>query len=97
MGKCFSTKTNLEDLRDRIVIFKEKDDKKTVVLVLAVVAAILALVSIGVVLAVKSRMDDEYDEEWDYDWEDLEDEYCDDEECHCTDSDVDDTVKVEQL
>ena len=40
--------------------------------------------------------DDEYEEDWDYDWDDLDDEFCEDDECCCTDKDVDDSVKVEQ-
>ena len=45
---------------------------------------------------LKTRMDDEYEEDWDYDWDDLDDEFCEDDECCCTDKDVDDSVKVEQ-
>ena len=45
-----------------------------------------------------AEADDDFDEDWDYDWDDMEDEFCEDNgECCCTDSDVDDSVKVEQV
>lgn len=97
MKKYFEVKPGFESLKDRIVVLQnDRDDKKTVFIVLAVLAAVLAVVALGVVYLLKTRMDDEYDEEWDYDWDDLEDEYCNEEDCCCTDQDVDDTVKVEQ-
>jgi len=97
MKKYFNDKPGWDDLRERVVVLRERDDKKSVVIVLAIVAAILAMVSLGVVYLIKTRMDDEFDEEWDYDWDDLEDEYCDESECCCTDKDVDDSVVVEQV
>ncbi|NCC15074.1 MAG: hypothetical protein EOM28_01790 [Clostridia bacterium] len=98
MRKYFELKPSFEDLKDRIVVLhKEEDEKKTLVLVLSIVAAVLAVVALGVVYLLKTKMEDEYDEDWDYDWDDLEDEYCNEDDCCCTDKDVDASVKVEQI
>ncbi len=98
MKKCFELKPNFEDLKERIVVLhKDDEDKKTLFIVLAVLAAVLAVVSLGVIYLLKTKMDDAYDEDWDYDWDDLEDEYCNEDECSCTDKDVDASVKVEQV
>lgn len=99
MKKCFEAMPSMDDLKSRVIVLKEDDNKKTVIIVLAIVAAILAIVSLGVVYLVKTRMDDEYDEDWDYDWDDLDDEdcACGDDDCCCTDKDVDASVKVEQI
>ncbi|AMJ42055.1 MULTISPECIES: hypothetical protein [Anaerotignum] len=98
MKKYFELKPSFEDLKDKIVVLhKEDDEKKTLFIVLAVLAAVLAVVALGVVYLLKTKMDDEYDEDWDYDWDDLEDEYCNEDDCCCTDKDVDDSVKVEKV
>lgn len=98
MKKYFEVKPSFEDLKDKIVVLhNDRDDKKTVFIVLAIIAAVLAAVALGVVYLLKTKMDDEYDEDWDYDWDDLEDEYCNEDDCCCTDKDVNDSVKVEQI
>ncbi|WP_313528997.1 hypothetical protein [Anaerotignum sp.] len=98
MKKYFEVKPSFDDLKDRIVVLNnDRDDKKTLFIVLAVLAAVFAAVALGVVYLLKTKMDDEYDEDWDYDWDDLEDEYCNEEDCCCTDKDVDASVKVEQI
>ncbi|WP_352400480.1 hypothetical protein [Anaerotignum sp.] len=98
MRKYFEVKPSFDDLKDRIVVLNnDRDDKKTLFIVLSVIAAVLAVVALGVVYLLKTKMDDEYDEDWDYDWDDLEDEYCNEEDCCCTDKDVDASVKVEQI
>ena len=89
MKKYFEVRPSFSDLKEKIVVLQDRDEKKTMFIVLAVVAAVLAVVTLGVVYLLKTKMDDEYD------WDDLDDECCDD-ECCCTDSDVDDSVKVEQ-
>ena len=97
MKKYFET-ANFDGLKDRIIILKDGEDKKTLFAVIALVAAVLIAVTVGVVYLLKTKMDDEYEEDWDYDWDDLEEEFCEDDECECccTDNDVDDSVKVEQ-
>ena len=97
MKKYFETAPNFDGLKERIIVLKDSDDKKTLFAVIALVAAVLIAVTVGVVYLLKTKMDDEYEEEWDYDWDDLEEEYeeCED-ECCCTDKDVDASVKVEQ-
>lgn len=95
MKKYFELKPSFSDLKEKVVVLQDKEDKKNILLILAVVTAVLAAITLGVVYLMKTRMDEEYDEDWDYDWDDLEDECCGD-ECSCTDSDVDDSVKVEQ-
>lgn len=102
MKKYFEVKPSFEDWKDKIVVMQNRDDKKTLFIVLTVIAAVLAVVALGVVYLLKTKMDDEYDEEWDYDWDDLEDEYCNEDDCNegdccCTDKDVDKSVKVEQI
>lgn len=99
MKKYFETTPGFDGLKDRIIVLKDGEDKKTLFAVIALVTAVLVAVTIGVVYLLKTRMDDEYEEDWDYDWDDLEDEYeeCDGDECCCTDKDVDDSVQVEQV
>lgn len=100
MKKYFELKPSFEDLKDKIVVLhSDRDDKKTLFIVLSVIAAVLAVVALGVVYLLKTKMDDEYDEDWDYDWDDLEEEYCNcnEDDCCCTDKDVDASVKVEQI
>lgn len=98
MKKYFEAAPNFDGLKERIIVLKDGEDKKTLFAVIALVTAVLIAVTVGVVYLLKTRMDDEYEEEWDYDWDDLEDEFCEDDECECccTDKDVDDSVKVEQ-
>lgn len=96
MKKYFEAAPNFGGLKERIIVLKDGEDKKTLLAVIALVTAVLVAVTIGVVYLLKTRMDDEYEDDWDYDWDDLEDEFCDDDECCCTDKDVDDSVKVEQ-
>ena len=81
MKKYFEATPNLDGLKEKIIVLKDGEDRKTLIAVIALVAAVL---------------DDEYEEDWDYDWDDLDDEFCEDDECCCTDKDVDDSVKVEQ-
>ncbi|WMI81707.1 hypothetical protein [Anaerotignum sp. MB30-C6] len=98
MKKYFEMKPSFEDLKDRIVVLhNDRDDKKTVFIVLGIIAAVLAVVALTVVYLLKTKMDDEYDEDWDFDWDSLEDEYCNEDDCCCTDKDVDASVKVEQI
>ena len=97
MKKYFETAPNFDGLKERIIILKDGEDKKTLFAVIALVTVVLVAVTVGVVYLLKTKMNDEYEEDWDYDWDDLEDEFCEDEcECCCTDHDVDDSVKVEQ-
>lgn len=96
MKKYFEATPNLDGLKEKIIVLKDGEDRKTLIAVIALVAAVLIAVTAGVVYLLKTRMDDEYEEDWDYDWDDLDDESCEDDECCCTDKDVDDSVKVEQ-
>lgn len=95
MKKYFEVRPSFSDLKEKIVVLQDKDDRKTMFFVLAAAVAVLAVVTLGVVYLLKTKMDDEYDEDWDYDWDDLDDE-CFEDECSCTDHDVDHSVKVEQ-
>ena len=98
MKKCFEVRPGFDDLKERIVVLKDETDKKTLFAVIAIVAAVMIAVTAGVIYLLKTRMDDDFDEDWDYDWDDMEDHFCEDNgECCCTDSDVDDSVKVEQV
>ena len=96
MKKYFAATPNLDGLKEKIIVLKDGEDRKTLIAVIALVAAVLIAVTAGVVYLLKTRMDDEYEEDWDYDWDDLDDEFCEDDECCCTDMDVDDSVKVVQ-
>ena len=91
MKKYFEATPNLDSLKEKIIVLKDGEDRKTLIAVIALVTAVLIAVTAGV-----DKMDDEYEEDWDYDWDDLDDEFCEDDECCCTDKDVDDSVKVEQ-
>ena len=94
MKKYFEATPNLDGLKEKIIVLKDGEDRKTLIAVIALVAAVLIAVTAGVVYLLKTRMDDEYEEDWDYDWDDLDDEFCEDDECCCTDKDVDNSVKV---
>ncbi len=96
MKKYFEAVPSLDGLKDRIIILKGGEDRRTLFAVIALVSVVLIAVTVGVVYLLKTRMKDEYDEEWDYDWDDLDEELCDGDECCCTDKDVDDSVKVEK-
>lgn len=96
MKKYFEAVPGLDGLKDRIIILKDGEDRKTLFAIIALVSVVLIAVTVGVVYLLKTRMKDEYDEDWDYDWDDTDDELCDDDECCCTDKDVDDSVKVEK-
>lgn len=99
MKKYFEATPNFDGLKERIIVLRENEDKKTLFAVIALVAVVVLAVTAGVVYLLKTKMDDEYEEEWDYDWDDLDEddfEDFDDCECCCTDKDVDDSVKVEQ-
>ena len=95
MKKYFEVRPSFNDLKEKIVVLQDRDDKKTMFFVLAAAVAVLAVVTLGVVYLLKTKMDYENEEDWDYDWDDLDDE-CFEDECCCTDHDVDDSVKVEQ-
>lgn len=105
MKKCFGATHgfDMDGLRNRIVVLKEKDNKKMLFAAIALVTAVLVAVTAGVVYLLKTKMDDEYEEDWDYDWDDedecdcgcADEEVCE-EDCCCTDKDVDHSVKVEQ-
>ena len=100
MKKYFEATPNFDGLKERIIVLKESEDKKTLFAVVALVAVLLVAMTAGVVYLLKTKMDDEYEEDWDYDWDDLDDEDFEDFdecECCCTDKDVDDSVKVEQV
>lgn len=100
MKKYFEATPNFDGLKERIIVLKESEDKKTLFAVIALVAVLLIAMTAGVVYLLKTKMDDEYEEDWDYDWDDLDDEDFEDFdecECCCTDKDVDDSVKVEQV
>lgn len=99
MKKYFETVPGFDGLKERIIVLKDGEDRKTLFAVIALVAVVLVAVTAGVVYLLKTKMDDEYEDDWDYDWDDMEDEFedCDDScECCCTDNDVDASVKVEQ-
>ena len=81
MKKYFEATPNLDGLKEKIIVLKDGEDRKTLIAVIALVAAVLIAVTAGVVYLLKTRMDDEYEE---------------DDECCSTDKDVDDSVKVEQ-
>ncbi|MDO4530681.1 MAG: hypothetical protein Q4C06_01760 [Bacillota bacterium] len=98
MKKYFEA-PGFDGLKERIIVLKEGEDKKTLIAVIALVTAVLIAVTVGVVYLLKTKMDDEYEEDWDYDWDDLEEDFFEEDECDCccTDKDVDDSVKVEQV
>ena len=81
MKKYFEATPNLDGLKEKIIVLKDGEDRKTLIAVIALVTAVLIAVTAGVVYLLKTRMDDEF---------------CEDDECCCTDKDVDDSVKVEQ-
>ena len=75
MKKYFETTPNFDGLKERIIILKDGEDKKTLFAVIALVTAVLIAVTVGVVYLLKTKMDDEYEEDWDYDWDDLEEDF----------------------
>ena len=63
MKKYFETAPNFDGLKERIIVLKDGEDKKTLFAVIALVTAVLIAVTVGVVYLLKTRMDDEYEEE----------------------------------
>lgn len=94
--------TNAE-LKAYIAGLKEEENRKKLICLVVAGAVIIALLVVGIVLIVKNKCDDDWDDEWDDDWDD--DDFDEDEaeadnlsgECCCTDSDVDDSVKVKKF
>lgn len=98
MKKYFEVVPDFDELKSKMVMVKEEENnKKTVYIVLAVLATLLAATAIGVVVALKCKMKQNLEEEWDYDWNDYEDDLYDVEDCSCNDEDVDNSVKIEEI
>lgn len=96
MKKYLDGSTSIEDLKDMLLGIQKKEDKKAFYFFIALVGVALVAATIGVVIMLKNKMDSDYDEDWDCDWDEFdEDEF--DGECKCTDKDVDNSVKVEQI
>ena len=47
MKKYFEVRPSFSDLKEKIVVLQDRDEKKTMFIVLAVVAAVLAVVTLG--------------------------------------------------
>lgn len=62
MKKYFEAAPNFDGLKERIIILKDGEDKKTLFAVIALVTAVLIAVTVGVVYLLKTKMDDEYEE-----------------------------------
>ena len=97
MKKYFEGNTSLEDLKDAIFSIQKREDKRGLYIFIAIITTVLIATIIGIVYLLKNKMEDDYDEDWDCDWDDFDEQCCDDEGCHCTDKDVDTSVKVEKL
>ena len=65
---------------------REKTKEHCIFLLLATLIAVVYL------LKNKMNDDEDFDEDWDTDWDDF-----DENDCCCTDKDVDTSVKVEKL
>ena len=87
-------------------IRKKMDDKGKYIFI-GIMIAVFVLAGIGVYWLIKKRLEDDYTEDWDDDeWEDdfaedmeelfPEDKY-DANDCSCSDKDVDNSVKVENI
>ena len=59
MKKYFEATPNLDGLKEKIIVLKDGEDRKTLIAVIALVAAVLIAVTAGVVYLLKTRMDDE--------------------------------------
>ena len=58
MKKYFEATPNLDGLKEKIIVLKDGEDRKTLIAVIALVAAVLIAVTAGVVYLLKTRMDD---------------------------------------
>lgn len=94
MKKYLENNTSLEDIKEAIRGIQKREDKRGLYIFIAIVTAILVATLIAVVYVLKNKMNDEddFDEDWDTDWDDF-----DEDDCCCTDKDVDTSVKVEKL
>ena len=85
------------DMKAYITGLKDKEDKSKLVTVTVICSVVIALLVAGIVYLIKFKgcccdEYDEYDDEWDDD-----DCCCGEEDCRCTDSDVDKSVKVKKI
>lgn len=94
MRKYFEIAPSIEDLKNKVVVIDKSDDKKTLYVMVGLVAAALAVVTLGVIYLLKNKLD-QFDDEWDYDWDDLDEEF--DDMHGCCDDDTDDSVVVEEI
>lgn len=94
MKKYLESNTSLEDIKAAIRSIQKREDKRALYIFIAIVTAILVATLIAVVYLLKNKMndDEDFDEDWDTDWDDF-----DENDCCCTDKDVDTSVKVEKL
>ena len=100
MKKLVENNYNFEDLRKIIRDLKERDDKRNIIIFAIGITAVLIFLGVIITLALKKKKDN-FTDDWDdwEDWEDENEEYNEDceEECCCTDKDVDTSVKVETI
>ncbi len=94
MKKYLESNTSLEDIKAAIRGIQKREDKRALYIFIAIVTAVLVAILIAVVYLLKNKMndDEDFDEYWDTDWDDF-----DENDCCCTDKDVDTSVKVEKL
>ncbi|MCI8630466.1 MAG: hypothetical protein HFE57_13430 [Firmicutes bacterium] len=94
MKKYLESNTSLEDIKAAIRGIQKREDKRALYIFIAIVTAVLVAILIAVVYLLKNKMndDEDFDEDWDTDWDDF-----DENDCCCTDKDVDTSVKVEKL
>ncbi len=94
MRKYFEIAPSIEDWKNKVVVIDKSDDKKSLCIMVGIIAAALTVVTLGVIFILKNRLD-QFDDEWDYDWDELDDEF--DDLQACSDDDIDDSVVVEEI
>lgn len=82
------------EIRAYLEGLKEKENRSKLICVIIAATLVIAALVVGIVYFIKRKDDDFYDD-WDDDWKDEDYDCCCGDECFCTDSDVDKSVKVE--
>ncbi len=96
MKKYFEVAPNVEDFKNRVVMVKEGNNKKP--LLILGVLALLAGGAVAYALFMKKSMLSSFDDDWDYDWDDLEDEFSNEsEDVADFPIDIDSNVVVEEV
>lgn len=101
MKRFKDSELSFSDLKNAIGEIKKSQDKKNFYIFIGITVTLLTAIIAAIIWF--SQKETEADDDWEDDWEDEDFEGYDDEqecnenECCCTDKDIDKSVKVEKL